>query len=128
MKPVIALFVAGLVLATGCATIPGNTPVIVIQGSSGHDLRVQAWDRWTQGPAKDVKISVAQTGDFDFTNSDGWTRRLAVPPEANGVRIYFTWATYQWSTQPIMRTHDRWVQLRHGTTECRVDVDTGPIR
>lgn len=122
---------AGLQMA-GCATTdcPGfGPPVIIIQTQNQFDLRVRVDGFYRRGPLPGAKVNVAQTGDHDFTASDGWTRSLAVPPNGRGVDITVSWPVrscfacgdYTW------RSVTRFVPLQHGITEFVIGVDDRPF-
>ncbi|MFH1171293.1 MAG: hypothetical protein V1778_02015 [bacterium] len=126
------LALLAVLLTVGCATVPGGgfaRPLIVVQMQSTFNLKVQAWDNYMRGAFAGAKITVVQTGDHALTCPDGWTRQLAVPPEADHVTVIVEWSTplYPGGSE-ICRSYQRDIGLRHGTTQATVDVDTSPPR
>ncbi|MBI3956915.1 MAG: hypothetical protein HY340_02900 [Candidatus Kerfeldbacteria bacterium] len=133
MKTLILVIVAlaGL-LTSGCTVMRTRDyphgPVVYLDIESSHDLRVRVWDDFRGGPLGGAIVTVPATKSRDVTCTTGWTRTLAVLPEADFADILVEWPVracyecghYHW------RSFERRIYLRHGITEVTVGVDTRP--
>lgn len=117
-----AIFVAALSMS-GCEDLDGIVDVNV-GIETMPDLRIQVWDRYLDGPYQNALVTVylpENRTDGSHTGPDGWTTQwLLVPRSAGRVQISVSFED-RWGNP---HTIYRWIGLRRGDTEERVNIDT----